>query len=134
MKTTAWIIIIVIVLMIGTGVYFLTQNNNKAQINANVPMIPSNPSTPSNTNTNPSATTKHVDIMGDISNNHGHTIVLTAAQQDAGQAVTLLLTVGSGHTHTLSLSAAQVQAIAAGTTVSETSSVNSGHSHLVTFN
>ncbi len=70
---------------------------------------------------------------GSITNNHGHTVVLTEAQLQAGAAVTLDLTQGGGHTHTVALSADQVQAIEGGDTVSVTSSVNSGHSHNVTF-
>lgn len=70
---------------------------------------------------------------GSIANNHGHTVVLTAAQQQAGAAITLDLTKGGGHTHTVALSTDQVQAIAGGGTVSVTSSVDSSHSHNVTF-
>ena len=131
MKTTAWIIIIVLVLLAGVGVYLLTQGSNKT------PIVPNpSPNTNPTLNPTPSPTPNltHSDLMGNIANNHGHTIVLTSAQQDAGQAVVLTLTVGSGHTHTLSLTAAQVKDIASGKTVSATSSVNSGHSHLVTFN
>ena len=70
---------------------------------------------------------------GSISANHGHTVSITDAQLAAGIAVALLLTIGDGHTHTLSLSAAEVQSLAAGGSVSKTSSTDAGHSHLVTF-
>jgi hypothetical protein len=72
------------------------------------------------------------DVGGDVSSNHGHEVEITGAELDAGDAVTL--TLSGTHTHTLDLSAEQVQSIAAGDTVSETSSTNSGHSHEVTFN
>lgn len=70
---------------------------------------------------------------GSITNNHGHTVVLTAAQQQAGAAITLELTTGGGHIHTVALSADQVLAIVGGNAVSVTSSVDSNHSHDVTF-
>lgn len=69
-----------------------------------------------------------------ISSNHGHTVEITQAQLDAASAVTLTLTVGNSHTHSLDLTAAEVQDIADGTTVSATSSSDSGHTHTVTFN
>jgi hypothetical protein len=90
----------------------------------------SSPSGPSN---NPPPTASG-DKVGEISNNHGHTATITAAQLSAGNAVTIELTLGSGHTHTLSLSANQVASIAANQHVSGVSSTNSGHSHDVSFN
>jgi len=125
MKTTSWIIAIVLIIFVILGIYFLTQGTVKTPVTPNPSLSP---------NPNPTPTPTHSDLMGSIANNHGHTVVLTAAQQDAGQAVTLQLTIGSGHTHTLSLTAAQVKEIADGKTVSATSSTNSGHSHVVTFN
>jgi hypothetical protein len=73
------------------------------------------------------------DITGSISGNHGHTVVLTVSQLEAGAAVTLNLTIGDGHTHTVRLSADEVQNIASGGSVTNTSSTDSGHSHGVTF-
>jgi len=136
MKASMWILVIVIVLLAGTGIYLLTQGKNMTPSPSQLPNPNSNPtSSPSSTPTpTPTPTSTYSDLMGNIANNHGHTVVITAAQQEASQAVTLLLTVGSGHTHTLSLTAAQVQDIANGKTVSATSSVNAGHNHLVTFN
>jgi len=75
----------------------------------------------------------YTDKVGTISANHGHSVTLTAAQQQAGQAVTLTLT-GGTHTHQISLSAAQVTAIAAGTQTTVVSTSDSGHTHNVTFN
>ena len=74
------------------------------------------------------------DLAGQVSSNHGHTVVITAAQISAGSAVTLTLTSGDGHTHTVSLTDTQVAEIEAGTTVSEASSSDSGHAHFATFN
>jgi len=84
----------------------------------------SSPSTPTPTMT---------DKQGAISSNHGHSIVLTAAQQQAGAAVTLTTT-GGTHSHTVGLRDTEVATIAAGTRFSVESSVTIGHSHTVTFN
>ncbi len=73
------------------------------------------------------------DVAGVISANHGHSVVITAAQIDAGGAVTLTLT-GAAHTHTVALTAPQVGDIGAGTQVSATSTTADAHTHLVTFN
>jgi hypothetical protein len=73
------------------------------------------------------------DIAGTISDNHGHTVTLTASQLQAGEAVTLTMTTGNGHTHTVDLSAEDVQRIARACSVSVTSSIDSGHSHEVNF-
>lgn len=89
----------------------------------------SSPSGPSNV-----PPTASGDKVGDISNNHGHTATITAAQLSAGNAVTIQLTLGSGHTHSLSLGADQIVAIAANQRVSGQSTTNSGHNHTVTFN
>jgi len=74
------------------------------------------------------------DKSGVISNNHGHTATITAAELAAGNAVNVLLTEGSGHTHHLGLSANEVAMIAANQRVSGESTVDDAHSHTVTFN
>ena len=73
------------------------------------------------------------DVAGAISANHGHSVVITAAQITAAGAVTLTLT-GGAHTHTVALTAPQVGDIGAGTQVSVTSTSDSAHTHQVTFN
>ena len=85
----------------------------------------------SSTSTTP--TPSATDKVGAISSNHGHSVTLTAAQQQAGVAVTLA-TSGGTHKHTLSLTAENVVAAAAGTKVSQETSTTNGHSHMVTFN
>jgi hypothetical protein len=90
----------------------------------------SSPTTPSN----PTPSTGPGDRPGSISANHGHTVVITAAQLTAAAAVTLDLTVGDGHTHSVTLSAAEVTQVAGGTRVSKESTSDTGHSHTVTFN
>jgi hypothetical protein len=74
------------------------------------------------------------DKSGVISNNHGHTATITAAELAAGNAVNVLLTEGSGHTHHLALAANQVALIEANQKVSGESTVDNAHSHTVTFN
>jgi VCBS repeat-containing protein len=65
--------------------------------------------------------------------NHSHGgAIVTAAELQAGGAVTL--TLSGSHTHTAQLSAAQVAAIADGDSVTLTSSSDAGHAHTVTFN
>ena len=75
------------------------------------------------------------DVNGTIGDNHGHSVTITEAELDAGDAVTLTLTTGLGHTHTAELNAQEVQDIADGTEVVVESSTASSdnHSHTVTF-
>jgi hypothetical protein len=73
------------------------------------------------------------DVAGIISANHGHAVVITSAQLDAGNTVTLGLS-GGGHAHSVTLSAQQVSNIANGLQVQAASTIGSGHSHGVTFN
>lgn len=78
------------------------------------------------------------DEQGDVTGNvgicdgHSHSVKVTAAQIEAGDAVVLTLT-GSGHTHTVSLTAAEVGAIGERTGVTKESSDDRGHSHQETF-
>jgi len=89
---------------------------------------------------NPPATTPPTqsgDKIGQISSNHGHAVRITAAQMQAGGAVTLSLggSVGTtDHTHSVDLTAAEVSAVTAGTRVSKTSTTGDAHDHIVTFN
>ena len=71
------------------------------------------------------------DVAGSISGNHGHSVKITAAQLEAGGAVTL--TLSGPHTHQVSLTADQVGQIASGQTVMATSTNDDGHTHGVTF-
>jgi len=127
MKTGLIIGIVVIVAILLVGGFFVFSGNK------NTTNTGSSNNPPSSLNVPPS-TAQHKDLVGVISNNHGHSVILTKSEQDAGQAATLELTTGAGHTHTLSLSATQVKNAADGTKVEATSSVVSGHSHVVKFN
>jgi hypothetical protein len=93
----------------------------------------SSSSSPTGPSGNP-PTAGNGDKVGSISNNHGHTATITAAQLSAGNAVTVQLTLGSGHTHTLAVSADQIVAVAANQRVSGVSSTTEAHNHTVTFN
>ena len=92
----------------------------------------SSPSSPSGTGggTGSSAT----DKVGTISNNHGHSAVITAAQLSAGGDLTLNIQGTATHNHTVALTAANLTAIAGGTKVAQESSTTNSHSHTVTFN
>jgi hypothetical protein len=79
------------------------------------------------------------NVDGDVSleQGHVHNVTITGAQIEAGNAVTLTLSmVGGiyGHAHTVSLTAEQVMAIGAGTDVVAQSTSNDGHEHNVSFN
>ena len=86
------------------------------------------------------------DVTGVISDNHGHSAVVTSAQHLAGGDVVLSIQGTADHTHTVTLTAAQVTQIAAKTTVTVPSSITTAytdsgygatpftHSHVVVFN
>jgi hypothetical protein len=75
-------------------------------------------------------------VSGDVSFDSGHThsVSITGAQIQAGNAVTLTLSSSSGHIHQVSLTADEVMSIGTGGTVVEQSTSNSGHTHIVQFN
>jgi hypothetical protein len=74
------------------------------------------------------------DKTGTISNNHGHSAVITAAQLTAGGALDLDIQGTSSHTHAVQLSSTEISSVASGLRVSKDSSNNNGHTHTVTFN
>lgn len=78
----------------------------------------------------------YTDTVGNVSNNHGHTVTITAAQLSAGGAVTLDIQGGSSHPHQVTLSAAEVKSVRSGQRVSKDSgpSPSGSHVHTVTFN
>jgi hypothetical protein len=78
--------------------------------------------------------TGNTDKVGQISNNHGHSAVITGAQLTAGGALELNIQGAATHAHTVSLSAAEISSIAANSRVAKDSSTDQGHSHTVTFN
>jgi hypothetical protein len=82
---------------------------------------------------NPVASTPLTDILGTIDTNHGHSVLITAAQLMEGGAVELDIRGTSGHTHKVSLEAAEVVSVRKGQRVQKDSSGNS-HTHVVTFN
>ena len=89
------------------------------------------------TTPNPPATTPSGDKVGAISSNHGHAVRITAAQMQAGGAVTLSLGGAVGvpdHTHSVDLTAAEVASVTAGGRVTKTSTTGDAHDHIVTFN
>jgi hypothetical protein len=94
---------------------------------------PSSPST-GGTGTGGTGSTGASDKVGVISNNHGHSAVITGAQLTAGGALNLDIQGTATHTHQVSLTAAQIASIAANQQVGQESSTSSGHSHTVTFN
>jgi hypothetical protein len=68
-----------------------------------------------------------------IGTNHGHTMVVTAADKMAAAAKTYDIAGGAGHSHTVELSAEDFTDLAGGTQLEVTSSTDAGHSHQVTI-
>jgi hypothetical protein len=90
------------------------------------------PTEPSGIVSQPSVT----DVTGVISLNHGHIAVVTAAQIQAAQALTMSIQGTALHSHTISLTGAQLTQIGQGRRVSVVSSPAFAdlHVHDVTFN
>jgi hypothetical protein len=74
------------------------------------------------------------DKAGAITANHGHSVVITAAQLGAGGSLTLDMQGTSTHRHTVELAAGEVLAIRDGRQVVKTASTSGSHGHTVTFN
>jgi hypothetical protein len=74
------------------------------------------------------------DVEAAISANHGHTATITAAELQAGSALTLHMRGSATHDHTVTLSGVEVVAVRERQRVSKPSSTDDGHNHTVTFN
>jgi hypothetical protein len=82
----------------------------------------------------PTQTQTQTDLSGTVSDNHGHTAVITAAKLTSPTSIALDITGSATHAHTVNLTQAEVTSIAARTRVTSTSTTDSFHSHTVTFN
>lgn len=71
---------------------------------------------------------------GQVSSNHGHQAVITAAQLQAGGAVQIDIAATAGHSHIVELPAQAVQQIRDGSPVLKDSTMTDAHAHTVTFN
>lgn len=69
-----------------------------------------------------------------ISANHGHAVVLTAADLAGTQQATFSIQGTSSHDHTITLSAAQLSTLAGGGSVQVSSSEDASHFHEVSVN
>ena len=74
------------------------------------------------------------DREGVVSENHGHRAIVTAAQLNSNNTVTIDMRYQATHNHTLTLSATELGSIAENGRVMKTSSTDDGHNHVVTFN
>ena len=74
------------------------------------------------------------DNVGQISNNHGHSAVVTAAQLLAGNQVQLDIRGTADHTHSITLTHDDLGSISGGAIVATLSTTTDGHDHTVTFN
>jgi len=87
------------------------------------------------TQSTPPATTPAAGSnTGQISDNHGHQAVITAAQLQAGGALRLDIAGSAGHSHIVDLSAQDVQDVRDGKKVAKESTTTQSHDHTVTFN
>jgi len=77
---------------------------------------------------------------GQVSANHGHLAVITAAEPQAGGAVRIDIAYQAGHSHIVDLPAQAVQQIRDGkpvqkdSTMTDAPNVGGAHTHMVTFN
>lgn len=71
---------------------------------------------------------------GQVSANHGHQAVITAAQLQAGGAVRIDIASVAGHSHMVDLPAQAVADIRDGKPVQKDSTTTDGHMHTVIFN
>jgi hypothetical protein len=71
---------------------------------------------------------------GQVSANHGHQAVITAAELQEGGAVRIDIAHTAGHSHLVDLPAQAVQEIRNGKPVQKDSTTTDGHLHTVTFN
>ena len=77
--------------------------------------------------------TGSADMQANISGNHGHAAVITAAQLAAGNAITLTITGVADHPHVVELTAADLGRLVNNQSVSKDSSMMAAHNHVVTF-
>lgn len=68
-----------------------------------------------------------------IGSNHGHTLVVSAADVTAGVEKTYNIQGNSAHPHTVTVSAAQFTTLQSNQQVTATSSNDSGHTHSITI-
>jgi hypothetical protein len=74
------------------------------------------------------------DREGVVSSNHGHRAIVTAAQLNSNNTVTVDMRYQATHNHTLTLTPSELGAISENARVAKTSSTDDDHSHTVTFN
>jgi hypothetical protein len=92
------------------------------------------PAAASTTPTTTPSTSSSGSKTGQISGNHGHEAVITAAQLQAGGALQLDIAANAGHSHIVDLPAQAVQQIRDGQPVQKDSTTTQDHLHTVTFN
>jgi len=80
---------------------------------------------------NPPAQPAGSGCAATISDNHGHTLAITAADLDSTSDITRDIQGSAGHTHSVTFTAAQMAQLKAGNTVSVTSSTTLAHDHRI---
>jgi hypothetical protein len=92
--------------------------------------VPSPSPTPS-----PAPSPNSGDKVGDVSDNHAHVAIITAAQLAAGDAIELNIQGTAPHNHSFRIDRIDMAMIKDGTRISyETPPGGNGHTHDVTFN
>lgn len=83
----------------------------------------------------PSGPSGPVNVVGEVSANHGHIAVITGAQVNAGGGVDLNIQGSATHSHIVSVSAAQIASLKSGGRVSTESTTGDTnmHKHTVVF-
>jgi hypothetical protein len=82
------------------------------------------------TSTDPSPV--YVDLTGEISSNHGHSVTLSAKELSAGGSLDLNIQGMARHAHVVSLSPSDLALLRGGARIVKESS-GTRHTHLVTF-
>jgi len=88
----------------------------------------------SGSGSNSGGTASATDKEGQVSANHGHRALITAAQLTAGNDLEMNIQDTGTHGHTIRLTAAQIVSVRNGTRVSVETSTTQSHTHTVTFN
>jgi hypothetical protein len=71
---------------------------------------------------------------GDISNNHGHTAVITGAELTGSATIMINFQGSANHNHNLEITVAELTQIRNQARLVKDTSVTNAHSHTVTFN
>lgn len=81
----------------------------------------------------PSGPSGPVDVVGEISANHGHSAIISGAAINAGGSVSLNIQASATHNHVVSISATQIASLKSGARVSTQSATGDTDAHMHTI-